>query len=82
MRGLDLQAIEQILHLVGAHRADQIGHDRHGMTLRALGELKLPAIAQRVHDVAPMRLLLMQRDATLIDRVIDGAVNAAAIEFC
>ena len=40
--------------LVGAHRADQVLKDRHGVALRALGQPILADVAERVDDVAPV----------------------------
>ena len=63
-----LQALEHVAHLVGSDRADQIFKDRHRMALRAFGQTELADIAELAHDVAPIRRLLVQRNAVLRDR--------------
>ena len=69
LAGLDqLQAVEHVAHLVGAHGADQILEDRHGMALRPFGQPILADVAERVHDVAPVGRLLVQLDAVALDR--------------
>lgn len=41
----DLEAVEHVAHLVGAHRPDQVFEDRHGMALRRLGQKVIADIA-------------------------------------
>ena len=50
LRGLlaglgQLEAVEHVADLVGAHRADQVFEDRHGVALGTLGQAILPDIA-------------------------------------
>ena len=44
-RHRDLQVAEHVLDLIRARRADQVLEDRHGMTLRDLGEPIFPDVA-------------------------------------
>ena len=75
----ELQAVEHVAHLVGAHRADQVLEDRHRVALGPLGQAILAGIAQRVHHVAPVGLLVVQLDAVARDRPVDLGLDAAAI---
>ena len=64
------QAVEHVLDLVGAHGADEVFKDRHGMALRAFRQSIFASITERIHDIAPIGRFIVQIDAEPLDRLV------------